>query len=148
MLLVNSFHPLLAHFPLTLVVLLLWFYAWKWFTGKSAPQLEYILLTTLLFSCAMAFASGWFAQDSASRTFTVPDEEIAFHFKLARASLILSCLSLIIRFLMPHASTVNNKNILDILYRLAITALITLIAAASHAGGSLVYLFGAGISKI
>jgi hypothetical protein len=148
MLLINSFHPLFAHLPLTLVVLIVSFYAWEWFNDQSVPQLEYILLVMLSISCAVAFASGWFAQDSASRMFTVPEEEIAFHFKLARASLILSCVSLIIRYLMPHASSVRNKNILRILYRLAVTALITLIATTSHAGGSLVYLFGAGISKI
>jgi uncharacterized membrane protein len=148
MLLDNAFHPLFSHAPLTITALVVIYYLYSFVTKKRYPSLETILLLLLCISAALSFATGWFAQETAGRSFTVPEDAIAEHFKIARITLVLSLCTLSFHGISKVANTQKKQLIATTLFVITLLALIFSVFATSHAGGKLVYTYGAGISKL
>lgn len=148
MLLDNAFHPLFSHAPLTISALVILYYLYAAITKNHYPALETAFLLILCISASFSFATGWFAQETAGRSFTIPEDAIAEHFKIARITLVLSLCTFCFHGIAKIANSPKKKLIAKALYYITLLGLIFSVFATSHAGGKLVYTYGAGISKL
>ena len=135
-------HPFVTHFPIVLILLLgvLELYS-LW--DQSLQKAKELLLVCFLISVLAAFFSGFLAQETASQSFQVSVDIIAYHQIWAKASLFLSFPLVILGFFQHRAS--HAVGMFAWSYRVLLIAVILLLGFTSYLGGELVFSYGAGV---
>ena len=135
-------HPPLSSFPVALissVVVLEMIGVFK--RSKSLDMASSVLVVAAALGTAAAFFSGYFSFESASRSFHIPEAEIAFHHNLGRLLLFSVVPWVALHFLSRRAGAGWR-----IAYLMCLAVVFGLTVTTGFYGGRLVFHFGAGVS--
>lgn len=137
-------HPPLTSFPIVLITLTLA----AELAALRRPEeiyrrLGFLLLALLAILAPLTYYSGFWASESASRSFSVPQEAIAYHQSYALLFLGSVYVTLLLRWLSDVA--VHGKRLFTALYLLSLLASVALVLLTGAGGGKLVFTYGAGV---
>lgn len=136
----NYLHPPFSAFPLVIILLIAIIETINAFKPLlSNDKLSLYLTYSLFVFTFLTYISGHFAALTAHQSFQVPEQKIAFHQLMGKASLF-SEISLIV---FNHLK--NDKLILKLFYYAILFITAILIMSTSYLGGELVFKFGAGV---
>lgn len=140
-----SLHPPLSAFPLALITVVTLLEIIHIF--YRSPNLLYAIRINLALAAVFviaAFFSGYSASESASQTFQVGDQVIAWHHSWGRLLLFFILPTFILNLISSSAK--QNKKVWFGLYYLLLLSCQSLVIYTGYLGGQLVFLHGAGVS--
>ena len=140
-----NLHPPLSGIPfalLSLALLLELLCMWREYSGlKTVARVN--LRAAAIISIA-TFFSGYFEADSASVSFSVPEDALATHFVYGRASMCILLLTVAAEYLAARAT--HYPMLFRLLYYSVLLASMALLSWTGWLGGELVFTHGAGVT--
>jgi hypothetical protein len=91
----------------------------------------------------LAFLTGYFASSFASKTFLIPEDDIALHHRVGKAVLVGALLLPALGFMKPYV--VKMQMGFKVLYWVVFLALIGVLVLVGYFGAYLVFIDGAGV---
>ena len=135
-----AYHPFFASFPLCAFITA--FLLELLYGSRSQTTVRFLQL----FGSAMvvlAFLTGYIASSYASKTFLIPEEDIALHHRVGKVVLVGALLLPPLGFMKSHI--VKMKVGFNVFYWVVFLALVGALVLAGYLGAYLVFIDGAGV---
>jgi uncharacterized membrane protein len=143
----EALHPFCSSLPSGIITALVVTEIVVWYrTGDLRAALisaRLILLALMIVSVALAFLSGYIGAEYASRTFLVPEHEIATHHLWGKSVAFVVLPTALLGWAAGAAR--YNRGLFMVSYRVMLLVLLTLLFRTGSLGGDLVFLHGAGV---
>ena len=140
----GDLHPPLSSFPFVLTTLVVLSEVTALITGKNIyARAAHLLLALCIVISVGTYYSGYFAAESASRSFSVPQTAISQHQAVAQGALIALAVTVLLSYLRHVA--VQGRLGFQLAYGLSLLASYTLVLYTGYLGAELVFSHGAGV---
>lgn len=139
-----NFHPVVSHFPIALLLVVLILEFLTLFSSKVIfrSALEVNLVCSVVFA-VLAFVSGYQGSEFANASFKISDELIAPHHNAGRSLLFTIFPALLFYFAAKGAK--HGKALFKTLYLVCLSASMAIALYSGYLGGQLVFKYGAAV---
>ena len=138
-------HPALSAFPFALLTMVVSLEVYGLVRPEKRPHRTILInLAAAVLFTAGAFFSGYYARESASQAFSIPDEIISFHHTIGRLLLLLIGPCFGLALICEHGPV--NPRLFRALYLAILLTCFLLVLYTGFLGGNLVFSHGAGVS--
>jgi len=138
-----AYHPFFASFPLCAFTAALLIEVLQGVFGEKSQSAVRILQVFGAGMVVLAFFTGYFASSFASKTFLIPEDDIALHHRVGKVVLVGALLLPALGFIRPYV--VKMETGFKVLYWVVFLTLICSLVLVGYLGAYLVFIDGAGV---
>lgn len=138
-----AYHPFFASFPLCAFTAALLIEVLHEVFGERSRLAVRILQIFGAVVVVLAFLTGYLASSFASKTFLVPEDDIAIHHRIGKVVLVEALLLPALGYMKPYV--VKMEVGFKVLYWVVFLTLIGALVLAGYLGAYLVFIDGAGV---
>lgn len=138
-----AYHPFFASFPLCAFIAALVIEVLQGLIGEKSHIAVRILQIFGAVMVVLAFFTGYLASSFASKTFLIPEDDIAIHHRVGKVVLVGALLLPALGFMKPYV--VKMQVGFNVIYWMIFLTLIGVLVFVGYLGAYLVFIDGAGV---